>query len=334
LSRATAIGLDRPPLCAEVQRVTFSYIMKKRAVSTVAPPTREDFVALPSKIRLASGAIEVHVDRNLMFAGFIHHFDRALGTSPHHPNYDKNVADEMERRGIDRNKAVTAAEARHKAALHVFAFTALRYLLTDEEMLNELFTIAFEASMARARSELTDAEIVTDSSATVYIDHSESKLRDAFLQASYKRVRGLWEKAVGGDRRSKVAPAERPDLVSYVAVLRPVWSAIKRETSRDMSIAAVRATARRIATNRGFGRDHEFILDALAALLVGRGVEPPARTPQALAAAHAALALGLQDRSALNERPATAKLPTRWNRLYQSARKRSSSAGDDNHPTA
>lgn len=133
------------------------------------------------------GAIKLQVDRERMFLAFMQQLDRVLATWPKNENYERTLAHDMRRNGIERDAAVAAAAERHRASLPVFAFRALRFLLTNGDVLEELFTIAFNASMARARAEVRDRAIITGSYTAVYNDFSDAQMRKKFLDSASKR---------------------------------------------------------------------------------------------------------------------------------------------------
>jgi hypothetical protein len=307
---------------------------KSIRVRPLREPTARDIEALPASLifRSAGGAVEVRVDRMRLFVLFAAHFDRRLATGPKHPNFEQTVTSEM-RVGRARDEALRAIAARHRAAVRMYAFHALREFVSNADHAEELFKSWFEFAMGRTHADLRSAVMMSDSGDVfAFLDHEESEIRTWLLARTTRRLRSAWKAPVGGDRRSKLRGEVVERFVEFVPPLQTLWSLIKRavEGSAANERDAI-AIASNIAQANRVHDSHLPIIAVVAPLLVRRGVTKTNRAPQALAALHAAIAVD-EERFDFGSGDDGRTAPARWNRIYQ--RRANPSKIDDDQPSA
>jgi hypothetical protein len=295
-------------------------------------PKAQDIAALPASvtIRSSAGAVEIRVDRRRLFALFVGHFDRLLATGPKHANFEQTVASEI-RRKVRRDEALRLIESRHRAAVRMYAFHALREFISNPDHAEELFKSWFEVAMGHTHAELRNTPMMSDSGDLfAFLDHEEAEIRSRLLNRSIRRLRKIWKAPVGGDRRSKLHGEVVEQFVELVRDSRELWSLIKPNVERSaVREADAIAIASSIATENRVHASHLPIISVVAPLLVRRGITKPNRAPQALAALHAAIALN-EEQLDFHSRDDGRTAPSRWNRIYQ--RQLNGTDVDDDQP--
>src|SRR5216684_8082035 len=148
-------------------------------VRPLREPTAQEIKELPASVTIRSSgcAVDVRVDRLRLFALFVAHFDRRLATGPKHANFEQTIASEMAS-GAERHEALSIVEARHRAAVRMYAFHAVREFVSNPDHAEELFKSWFELAMGRTHSDLQDTVMMSDSGDVfVFLDHGEAKIR-------------------------------------------------------------------------------------------------------------------------------------------------------------